>query len=188
VVELDRHRPTRDAYITGSNPVLTTKVKDMKCKTCFELMNPKRLELGYRTCINCSDEPKWSSVPVINHKTGNEIQIVKDPEVAAEFMAKSARKGFGTLKGMSSSYKRKVTTTPRIQKPIPEKVICDKILSRRPMPNDFEAVGTEVMSILETQSIEQAYFHIEKALAEKRIFGVHAEQLRNIIQVLTPNC
>jgi hypothetical protein len=160
----------------------------MKCKACQIEIHPKRFELGYRTCVECSVEPKWSSVPVINHKTGNEIQIVKDPEVAAEFMAKSARKGFGTLKGMSSGYKRKVSTTPRMQKPIPEKVVSDKILSRRPIPNDFEAVGTEVMDILETQSIEQAYAHIEKALVEKRIFGVHAEQLRNIIQVLTQNC
>ena len=160
----------------------------MKCKACQIEIHPKRFELGYRTCVECSSEPKWSSVPVINHKTGNEIQIVKDPEVAAEFMAKSARKGFGTLKGMSSSYKRKVTTTPRIQKPIPEKEVSDKILSRRPMPNDFEAVGTEVMDILETQTIEQAHAHIEKSLSEKRIFGVHAEQLRNIIKALTPNC
>lgn len=156
----------------------------MKCKACQTEIHHKRFELGYRTCVDCSSEPKWSCVPVINHKTGNEIQIVKDPEVAAEFLAMSARKGFGTLKGMSSSYKRKVTTTPRIQKPIPEKVVTDKILSRRPLPNDFEAVGTEVMDILETQSVEQAHAHIIKALSEKRIYGVHAEQLRNIIKVL----
>lgn len=157
----------------------------MKCKACQIEIHPKRYELGYRTCVECSVEPKWSSVPVINHKTGNEIQIVKDPEVAAEFMAKSARKGFGTLKGMSSGYKRKVNTTARIQKPIPEKEVTDKILSRRPIPNDFESVGSEIMALIETQSVEQAYAHIEKALSEKRIYGVHAEQLRNIIKALT---
>ncbi len=160
----------------------------MKCKTCLEAMNPKRLELGYRTCINCLDEPKWSSVPVINHKTGNEIQIVKDPEVAAEFMAKSARVGFGTLRGMSSSYKRKTTTQPRKIEPIPDKIPPTRELSRRPLPNEFEAVGFEIMNLLETATADLAYEHIEKALIEKRIYKIHAEQLKLIIQNLPENC
>lgn len=188
MVKLDRHRPTRDAYITGSNPVLTTKAKDMKCKTCFELMNPKRLELGYRICISCSVEPKWSSVPVINHKTGNEIQIVKDPEVAAEFLAKSARKGFGTLKGMSSSYKRQAFTAPVKIQPIPDKIPPTRELSRRPLPNEFEAVGSEVMGLMETSTLELVYEHIEKALAKKRIYKIHAEQLKQIIQSICEKC
>lgn len=160
----------------------------MNCKTCLEAMNPKRWELGYRTCISCSDEPKWSSVPVINHKTGNEIQIVKDPEVAAEFMAKSARVGFGTLRGMASSYKRKTATQPRKIEPLPDKIPPTRELSRRPLPNEFDAVGSEVMDLLESSKIELVYEHIEKALEAKRIYKIHAEQLRQIVQNLTENC
>lgn len=65
------------------------------CKKCGEEMPVKRKELGYTECIKCSTATKWAGVPVINHKTGNEIQVVKDPEVAAEFMALSNRAGFG---------------------------------------------------------------------------------------------
>jgi hypothetical protein len=160
----------------------------MKCKTCLENIHPKRWELGYRVCVECSSEPKWSSVPVINHKTGNEIQIVKDPEVAAEFMAKSARVGFGTLRGISSSYKRSTVTNPRKPQPIADKPVEDKILSRRPLPNDFEKVGEEVMHLVENGKLTHAYGAIEKALQEKRIFKVHSEQLVQIVKTLTENC
>jgi len=159
----------------------------MNCKKCLEAMNSKRWELGYRICVACSNEPKWSGVPVINHKTGNEIQIVKDPDVAAEFLAKSARTGFGTLRGMSKSYKKHSD----VQKPIellPDKPLVDRELSRTPLQNDFEAVGSEVMELLETGQTESAYRLIDDSLLEKRIYKIHAEQLRQIVETLSKNC
>jgi hypothetical protein len=155
-------------------------------------MNPKRLALGYRVCLGCSKEPRWSGVPIINHKTGNEIQIVKDPEVAAEFMAKSARTGFGTLKGMSSSYKRPSAGPDKPvgllpDKPVgllPDKPLVDREIGRRPASNEFDAVGAEAMNLLEQESAEAAYALIDKAHIEKRIYRVHAEQLRQIIESL----
>jgi len=156
----------------------------MKCKKCLEEVNPLRWDLGYRTCVTCSDELKWSSVPVINHKTGNEIQIVKDPEVAAEFMAKSARVGFGTLRGMSSGYKRQSPAKSAKVEMLPDKPLVDRVIARRPMPHEFDAVGDEVMTHIESGRIQAAYEHIEKALENKRIFRVHAEQLRQIVSTL----
>ena len=156
----------------------------MTCNTCHEEMNPKRLALGYRVCLGCSKEPRWSGVPIINHKTGNEIQIVKDPEVAAEFMAKSARTGFGTLKGMSSSYKRPSAGPDKPVGLLPDKPLVDREIGRRPAPNEFDAVGAEVMNLLEQESAEDAYALIDKAHIGKRIYRVHAEQLRQIIESL----
>lgn len=159
----------------------------MKCKNCSAVVQPKRWELGYRTCTSCSSETKWSSIPVINHKTGNEIQIVKDPEVAAEFLAKSARTGFGTLKGLSTGYRKRFTTETKIAA-LPEKPVVDRELSRRPAPNEFEAVGSEVMTLIETNMIEEAHILIDEALQAKRIYKIHATQLIQIINELTKNC
>ena len=154
----------------------------------MEEMHPKRWDMGYRTCVNCSNEPKWSSVPVINHKTGNEIQIVKDPEVAAEFMAKSARVGFGTLRGMASGYKRQSPAKAAKVEMLPDKPLVDRVIARRPMPHEFDAVGDEVMCHVESGAVQAAYEHIEKALEARRIYKVHAEQLRQIVNSLTEKC
>jgi len=158
---------------------------EVKCKICFSEMHPKRFAIGYRTCISCSDEQKWSGVPVINHKTGNEIQIVKDPEVAADFMAKSARTGFGTLKGMSSSYKKPVSNQPQVNKILPDKPLVDREIGRKQLPHEFEAVGKEIMALIESGNVADAHKAIANAVAEKRIYKNHATQLTSIIEVLT---
>ena len=47
----------------------------MYCKCGCEV-HPYRLNLGYKTCPSCSEVKKYSYVPIIEHKTGNTIQIV----------------------------------------------------------------------------------------------------------------
>ena len=53
----------------------------MYCK-CGTTVHPVRIELGYKTCVNCSTTKTYSYVPIIEHKTGNTIQIVSQ-EVSA---------------------------------------------------------------------------------------------------------
>ena len=53
----------------------------MYCR-CGEKVHPVRLELGYRTCVKHSQTKTYSYVPIIEHKTGNTIQIVSQ-EVSA---------------------------------------------------------------------------------------------------------
>ena len=55
--------------------------KTMYCK-CGTTVHPIRLELGYKTCVKCSTTKTYSYVPIIEHKTGNTIQIVSQ-EVSA---------------------------------------------------------------------------------------------------------
>jgi hypothetical protein len=155
-----------------------------KCKTTFPT---ERYDIGYRTCIECSEEPKWSAVPVINHKTGNEIQIVKDPEDAAEFLHKSARVGFGTMRGMSSSYKRKTSKAASSIKLLPESVPVDRILGRNTLPNEYLQVGEQVMAYVDAGEWEKARTEIQTALAEKRIWGVHYRSLTEILNALELN-
>ena len=52
-----------------------------KCKPGVKIPQ-LRLDLGYKTCVDCSTTQTYSYVPIIEHKTGNTIQIVSQ-EVSA---------------------------------------------------------------------------------------------------------
>jgi hypothetical protein len=54
----------------------------INCK-CGNSIPQGRLDLGYKKCLNCSDTAKYSYVPIIEHKTGNTIQIVSQELSAA---------------------------------------------------------------------------------------------------------
>jgi len=45
-------------------------------------VHPIRINYGYKTCVPCSTVEDYSYVPIIEHKTGNTIQIVSQ-EVSA---------------------------------------------------------------------------------------------------------
>jgi hypothetical protein len=64
------------------------------CK-CGEPVHPVRQKYGYKTCVSCSSTERVASAPVINHKTGNTIQIVTQ-EVAKALYKAGRRKGYGT--------------------------------------------------------------------------------------------
>ena len=63
------------------NIYVTNKNKTMYCK-CGTTVHPVRINLGYKTCVQCSTTQTYSYVPIIEHKTGNTIQIVSQ-EVSA---------------------------------------------------------------------------------------------------------
>ena len=39
-------------------------------------LHPVRIELGYKTCVECSTTQAYGCAPITNHKTGNSIQIM----------------------------------------------------------------------------------------------------------------
>ena len=164
--------------------VIKSTAKCEKCKTPFPA---QRYDMGYRNCTECSAEPKWSAVPVINHKTGNEVQIVKDPEDAAEFLHKSARVGFGTMRGLSSGYKRRTNTVAAPITITPDAAPVDRELGRRALPNEYPQVGAKVMEYVEAGNWGSARAEIETALLEKRIYGVHSRRLTEILDALELN-
>jgi hypothetical protein len=161
----------------------------MKSCKCGNTIPQRRLDMGYTVCVDCSTEVAWSAIQVVHHKTGNEIQIVKDPEVAAEFHAKSQRTGFGTLKGMTGSYKRiGAVKQNATRKPKEESayVCAPSVIGRRPMPLDFEGVGRSVMDALENLGRDSALQIIDQALQEHRLLNRQATQLREIVALFTP--
>lgn len=159
----------------------------MKVCTCGSTIPEARVSLGYAQCVDCSTEAKWSAIQVVHHKTGNETQIVKDPEVAEEFYAKSQRTGFGTLRGMTGSFKRRAAAKPAQQKvelapAAPQQF--SQVISRRPMPLDFEGVGKVALQTLEEQSLTAALVVVQEAEAGYRLLPRQAAQLRQILELL----
>ena len=73
-----------------------------KCEVCDITIPEGRLKVipFTTTCVSCSTEEKWSGGHVIHHKTGNEVCVIKDINVAKEFHKMSMRAGFGTMRGM----------------------------------------------------------------------------------------
>jgi hypothetical protein len=67
----------------------------MICK-CKNIIPSVRVQLGYKTCVNCSTTEKYGCAPLINHKTGNSIQIMSGSD-AARIAKLTRRKGYGTM-------------------------------------------------------------------------------------------
>jgi len=60
------------------------KKQTMYCKCKPNTKIPEaRLALGYKTCVDCSTTEQYSYIPIINHKTGNTIQVVSQSLSAA---------------------------------------------------------------------------------------------------------
>ena len=67
----------------------------MKCK-CKNIIPDGRVNLGYKVCVSCSTTERYECAPLINHKTGNSIQIMSSSE--AIIIAKlTRRRGYGTM-------------------------------------------------------------------------------------------
>jgi len=67
----------------------------MRCK-CKNIIPSVRVSLGYNTCVNCSTTEAYGCVPLINHKTGNSIQILSKSD-AAKIAKMTQRRGYGTM-------------------------------------------------------------------------------------------
>jgi len=69
----------------------------MKCK-CKKIIPQMRVNLGYNNCVDCSTVEAYGCAPVINHKTGNSIQIMSASD-AAKIFKMTQRRGYGTMLG-----------------------------------------------------------------------------------------
>ena len=69
----------------------------MKCK-CKNIIPNGRARLGFKVCISCSKIQAYGCAPLINHKTGNSIQIMSS-EDAKKIAKMTQRRGYGTMLG-----------------------------------------------------------------------------------------
>jgi hypothetical protein len=69
--------------------------KYMKCK-CNNIIPSGRVKLGFSVCVQCSSVEAYGCAPLINHKTGNSIQIMSSSD-AARIAKLTRRRGYGTM-------------------------------------------------------------------------------------------
>jgi len=67
----------------------------MICK-CKKIIPKLRVDLGYEVCVDCSQTEQYGCAPLINHKTGNSIQIMSSSD-AARIARMTRRRGYGTM-------------------------------------------------------------------------------------------
>ena len=81
-------------------PNMTTGLQRIKLsnKNGYMVIPQGRVNLGYNTCVNCSTTEKYGCAPLINHKTGNSIQIMSQSD-AIHIAKLTRRKGYGTMLG-----------------------------------------------------------------------------------------
>ena len=77
--------------------ILTAENQSMKCK-CNNIIPQGRVNLGYKVCVECSTTEQYGCAPLINHKTGNSIQIMSSSD-AARVAKMTQRRGYGTMLG-----------------------------------------------------------------------------------------
>lgn len=147
----------------------------MYCKCGIEIPQ-KRIDLGYNTCVECSTEEKWSAVPIIYHKTGNTLQVVKDPEVAKEMIAMSRRTGFGIMRGMKPSQKSTTYSPKNIKN-------AESLLSRatKPDPERFDKIGKEAMDIYEYEGKERAERFLKKKVEDLTITSLEMNKIQSLL-------
>lgn len=68
----------------------------MNCEKCHNEISKERLECikNCTTCVNCSEERPVEGVMIFTHKTGGEIQIIKDRKTAHYFYRMRKRATF----------------------------------------------------------------------------------------------
>jgi len=149
------------------------------CKSCNIEIPINRLKIVPNTmhCVNCSDVEKVSAIPIIHHKTGNEIQIVSDSKVAAEFHKIASRTGFGTLRGLKpgksggSTHKLNCNTTSIIESNADEKV--------------YDALGTRVMELYDLFGKDKAMKLIRESIDSRLISRYQGSKLISIVNALS---
>lgn len=156
----------------------------MICK-CGNKIHDKRVKLGYKTCVQCSNEKKWGVNPLTFHKTGNTIEVIKDPELAEEISNMAQRRNYGVMKGVTGSYKRKKHVCARKIKQ--EKVSeFTKVLDRKPVdPSKYEfhdVLNECGVMYDEGKNTEDISVYLSEQIQKLRISPDHKKQIITLIQ------
>jgi len=145
------------------------------CITCNLLIPIERINIlpNVQTCVNCSSSSKYTAVPVIHHKTGNEVQIVKNPDVAREFIRLSKRAGFGTLQSISSGKKMQSST----------KFNSITISSDADLKT-FDKIGEEALFKFELKGKEYALKFLNSMVLRRTISERQSIKIMNLIEMV----
>ena len=147
----------------------------MICKSCNTEIPQGRVDLGYSVCVECSDVKKYGCVDVVEHKTGNTIQVLsrEDAEQASKL---TQRTGFGTLRSLRSGKTQK------------EKKTLGKCCSTAFIGTEktFEAVGEQCMLWVELEEWDKVTKTLNKALESHQISKNQWNRLTRIFKEFMP--
>ena len=136
-------------------------------------MPTKRVELGFRVCVSCSEVETYGCVDIVYHKTGNTVQVMTKEQAAS--VNKHARKRFGTvLKGGSKS----TTYNPKgIKKGCSTSFVGNNEL--------YEEVGAMMMNLLDAKGFDTASIYVDKQVQNFTINGSQAFKLKQLLKTIT---
>jgi hypothetical protein len=136
----------------------------MKCKNCDKDIPQKRIELGFKKCVNCSDTEKYGVVDVVHHKTGNTVEIM-DAKSAEAINKASKRSGYGVMRGMTKGGSKSVSS----YNPNGKNKGTGASTSFVGNEISFDKVGEKAMLFFEVDGINSAFEVIEKAFKNMEI-------------------
>ena len=146
-----------------------------KCEVCDITIPEGRLKVipFTTTCVSCSTEEKWSGGHVIHHKTGNEVCVIKDINVAKEFHKMSMRAGFGTMRGMK----------PGVSGGTKSKGLTVGVTFQADTAT-FEEMGTKAMDMYELYGIDKLNRFLSEKVTERVISFGQSQKILKLISVL----
>jgi hypothetical protein len=136
----------------------------MKCKNCDKDIPQKRIELGFKKCVNCSDTEKYGVVDVVFHKTGNTVEIM-DAKSAEAINKAAKRSGYGVMRGMTKGGSKSIST----YNPNGKNKGAGASTSFVGNEIGFNKVGEKAMLFFEIAGIDSAFEVIEKAFKNMEI-------------------
>jgi hypothetical protein len=153
----------------------------MKCKDCDKEIPQKRVELGYKKCVDCSDTEKYGVIDVVYHKTGNTVEIT-DAKTAEAVNKAAKRSGYGVMRGMTKcGSKSSSAYNPNGISKNKGKCVSTAFVGNQV---SFEKIGEKAMLFFDVAGIDAAFEVIEKAFKETEINIYQRNQLRQIFEVL----
>jgi len=138
-------------------------MENSTCKKCGNKFPTKRKEMGYNVCTDCSTEQSWSCSALTYHKTGNTIEVIKDPETAYNINQMASRKNYGVASGVTGNYRKFKNEDGPKKEPkridMTGHIYSNKLASKGTLngkTQDFEKQGAMLLSILDSEGLESA--------------------------------
>jgi len=162
------------------------------CKKCNESYPQKRLDMGYKVCVNCSTEEGWSCSALTFHKTGNSIEIIKDPETAYNINQMASRKNFGVMSGITGNYRRYQKDSDVKPRSVAYEnqtgeIYNGKVHAVRGLKGqtvDFEKQGSEAMIVAESNGLNAAVSWLKNEYKELRLAQQDFVKLVQILKAI----
>lgn len=153
----------------------------MKCKNCNKDIPQKRIELGYKKCVECSDTEKYGVIDVVYHKTGNTVEIT-DAKTAEAINKAAKRSGYGVMRGVTKGGSKSISGyNPCGKSKNKGNCVSTSFIGNQ---ETFNKVGEKAMLFFEIKGIDAAHDIIEKAFKEMEINIYQRNKLRQIFEIL----